>query len=148
MKIYLASSWRNEGQPDMVKFLRDLGHDVYDFRNPPDQAGFRWEEIHSDWQDWTPQRFHEALLHDRAIEGFQADYRAMIASDVCVLLLPCGRSAHLEAGWFCGMGRPVAFVMLSPNEPELMYKLGDVITSMDELADWLEELIEQATLTG
>lgn len=41
MKIYVASSWRNNRQPDVVKFLRDLGHEVYDFKNPkPGDDGF------------------------------------------------------------------------------------------------------------
>jgi hypothetical protein len=33
-KIYLASSWRNERQPELVRILREAGHEVYDFRNP------------------------------------------------------------------------------------------------------------------
>lgn len=31
-KIYVASSWRNVFQQDVVGILRDLGHEVYDFR--------------------------------------------------------------------------------------------------------------------
>ena len=34
-KIYVASSWRNVFQQDVVDILRDLGHEVYDFKNPP-----------------------------------------------------------------------------------------------------------------
>ena len=34
-KIYVASSWRNVFQQDVVAILRDLGHEVYDFKNPP-----------------------------------------------------------------------------------------------------------------
>ena len=34
-KIYVASSWRNEYYPEVVEKLREAGHDVYDFRNPP-----------------------------------------------------------------------------------------------------------------
>lgn len=34
MKIYLASSWRNERQPAVLAALREAGHEVYDFRNP------------------------------------------------------------------------------------------------------------------
>ena len=42
-KIYVASSWRNEYYPEVVKVLRDAGHDVYDFRNPPSgDPGFKW----------------------------------------------------------------------------------------------------------
>jgi hypothetical protein len=32
MKIYAASSWRNELQPSIVVDLRELGHEVYDDR--------------------------------------------------------------------------------------------------------------------
>jgi hypothetical protein len=46
------------------------------------------------------------------------------------LLLPCGRSAHLEAGYVCGQGKEV-FVLLSYEqfEPELMYLLATGITT-------------------
>lgn len=33
-KIYVASSWRNVFQQDVVDILRNLGHEVYDFKNP------------------------------------------------------------------------------------------------------------------
>ena len=35
MHIYVASSWRNTYYPDVVAALRNAGHEVYDFRNPP-----------------------------------------------------------------------------------------------------------------
>lgn len=33
-KIYVASSWRNSIQAEIVAALRAEGHEVYDFRNP------------------------------------------------------------------------------------------------------------------
>jgi hypothetical protein len=36
MKIYVASSWRCKYQPEVVRKLRALGHEVYDFRGPGD----------------------------------------------------------------------------------------------------------------
>ena len=33
-KIYLASSWRNTVYNDILYLLRQVGHEVYDFRNP------------------------------------------------------------------------------------------------------------------
>ena len=43
-KIYVASSWKNPYQPDVVKKLREQGHQVFDFRNPPDgKGGFFWK---------------------------------------------------------------------------------------------------------
>lgn len=45
-KIYVASSWRNVFQQDVVNILRDLGHEVYDFKNPPHgNGGFKWSDI-------------------------------------------------------------------------------------------------------
>ena len=38
MHIYVASSWRNTYYPEVVTALREAGHDVYDFRNPPSGA--------------------------------------------------------------------------------------------------------------
>ena len=43
--IYVASSWRNHVQPMIVEALRGDGHEVYDFRNPPDAAGFGWGQL-------------------------------------------------------------------------------------------------------
>ena len=60
-KIYLASSWRNTDQPTAVAALRMAGHDVYDFRNPPDGIpnGFRWSEIDPDWEACSAAVYRE-----------------------------------------------------------------------------------------
>lgn len=39
-RIYVASSWRCPDQQAVVQALRDAGHEVYDFRNPPEATGF------------------------------------------------------------------------------------------------------------
>ena len=45
MRIYVASSWSNQFQPAVVKDLGELGHLVYDFRNPyPGYTGFSWKD--------------------------------------------------------------------------------------------------------
>jgi len=43
MKIYVASSWRNEKQSLAVTYLRGSGHEVYDFKNPDGRD--IWETI-------------------------------------------------------------------------------------------------------
>ena len=101
MKIYVASSWRNPIQQEIVAFLRSAGDDVYDFRNPaPGQHGFAWSEVNPDWLNWTPEQFIEDLYswHPAVERGFDLDKAALDWCDVCVLVLPCGRSAHLETG--------------------------------------------------
>lgn len=126
-RIYVASSWRNEHQPGIVADLRRHGHQVYDFRNPAQgNTGFAWTKIDPDWLGWNPATFADLLQnHPIAQEGFSFDKRALDWCDTCVMVLPCGRSAHLEAGYAAGQGKHVIW-WLHPDkfEPELMYLLG------------------------
>ncbi len=132
MKVYVASSWRNPIQDIVVKAIRLVGdHEVYDFKNPTSgDHGFSWKEIEPDWPNWTPAQFRRALGHPTAERGFKLDMDALRWCDACVLVLPCGRSAHLELGWACGAGkRTIALAMpaVGPHEPELMYKMLDAV---------------------
>jgi nucleoside 2-deoxyribosyltransferase len=138
MKLYVASSWRNAHQPVVVRSLRDAGHEVYDFRNPkPGDNGFAWRSISPDWERWTPEQLRSALDHPIARAGFRNDWEAMQHADAGVLVLPCGRSAHLEAGYFVGAGKPL-FVLLSEGEPELMYLMATALClDLDELKERL-----------
>ena len=148
MKIYVASSWRNEHQPAVVRALRSAGHEVYDFKNPkPGDHGFHWKDVGLEPHEKNacpPARLIMALTHERAREGFGHDFGAMKWAQAGVLLLPCGRSAHLEAGWMQGFGKPV-LVMAPPDgaaiEPELMYGLlGPICLSTTELVGALKAL--------
>lgn len=142
-RLYVASSWRNERQPEIVVVLRGAGHEVYDFRSPhlgPGKrgVGFHWSEIDADWEAWSPEEFRDALRHPVAVDGFSSDREGMDWADACVLVLPCGRSAHTEAGWMGGSGKPV-IALLSDGEPELMYGLFDhLCTTLPELLDALD----------
>lgn len=143
-KVYVASSWRNEHQQSLVNELRLLGYEVYDFKHPNDgKPGFRWENIAEDWENWTMEEYREALKNDYAQFGFNRDYDAMKSADICVLCLPCGRSAHLEAGWMKGAGKKVIAFIHSDNriEPELMYGLIDGIAlSFQQVAQMLKRI--------
>lgn len=37
-RIYVASSWRNPTQPDVVATLRAAGHEVHNLRNPAPES--------------------------------------------------------------------------------------------------------------
>jgi hypothetical protein len=139
-RIYVASSWRNEYYPEVVEALRSAGHEVYDFRNPPSgDPGFKWSSISSDYMQWSPVEYRAQLHHPKAERQFTNDIEAMTSCDVCVLVLPCGRSAHTEAGWFAGRGNRVLAYIPERQEPELMYKLfGAICCTLEELIEELE----------
>lgn len=137
MKIYVASSWRNLAQPDVVARLRKEGHKVYDFRDP--KFGFSWSDIDPNWKYWPKDKYVESLDHHLAVKGFGQDLEYMQWADICVLVLPCGKSAHTEAGWFAGKGKPVLVLLDEAPEPELMYKIFDhICVDFDIVLDVLE----------
>jgi len=142
-KIYVASSWRNPTQPSVVAALREAGHEVYDFRNPaPGNSGFGWRQLGlGDAKEWTPGILREALRHPVAQQGFAHDMDALRSCDACVLVLPCGRSAHLELGWATGAGkRTYVLTAETLDEPELMYLMCDgICLSVAEVVELLKE---------
>ena len=130
-----------------MELLRSGGHEVYDFRHPEVEgpaaapaAGFRWEQTSPHWRTWTTDQYLEALQHPLAVEGFKADWAAMQWADRFVLVMPCGRSAHLEAGYAVGVEKPLA-VLLEPGvspEAELMHRMASLVTaSRTELMEWM-----------
>jgi len=144
MKIYVASSWRNEDQPRVVNMLREHGHEVYDFRNPCDGTpGFQWEHVAKHWKHWDVDVFKMGLKHPAAIAGYERDMAALSDADVCLLVLPCGRSAHLEAGYAAASNKKL--VLFTPpftfGGPELMYNMCDeILQEWSELSAWAKQL--------
>jgi hypothetical protein len=127
--IYVASSWRSVHQPDDVAALRAAGFDVYDFRHPaPGDEGFNWRTVDPGWTTWTVDQYRAGLQRPVAIAGYTLDMQALEACDTVVLVLPCGRSAHLEAGWAKGAGKRVV-IDIPAVEPELMYCMADAVVA-------------------
>ena len=59
------------------------------------------------------------------------------------LVLPCGASAHSEAGWMKGAGKKVIVYRNRPQRPELMYKLFDgIFPTAADVARFLKEFDE------
>ena len=147
MKIYVASSWLCVYQPEVVKNLRSLGHEVYDFRGAGDGwrpelggGGFAWSEVDPDWKNWPNDIpcYLRGLEHPRAIEGFNRDMDALKQAHACILVNPCGQSAHAELGYAAGAGKLTAAYCPEIREPDLMLKMADFITDdWGKLEDWL-----------
>lgn len=148
MRIYLASSWRNEQQPVVLEALRIAGHDVYDFRHPAGEGsdGFAWADIghdigHAVFDTFSARELAKMLEHPRAAQAFHLDMGALIDCEACVLLAPCGNSAHLEAGWARGNGKPLIVFVPHPMKikPELMYLMADhMVSTVPHLVELLE----------
>lgn len=149
--IYVASSWRNQVHAGLVELLRSHGHRVYDFKDPDGTGrnGFTWSDTglkHSNpltgdhrVPDLSSATDYVGCLdHPAAVAGFTNDFAAMCAADTFVLVLPCGRSAHLELGWAVGQGKRTIVWLDDPCTPELMYRMVDcIVTNADDLLTWV-----------
>ena len=109
----------------------------------PGNTGFHWSEVDKKWDKWDNYQFRTSLNHPIAQSGFDLDFNALREADATVLLLPCGRSAHLEAGFAVGQGKPLYIMLTGKEEPELLYKLAKAIcVTTYELRDELKKYQE------
>lgn len=132
-QIYVASSWRNkEPYFTAVEILDKLGHEVFDFKLIP----FLYGNVDKNWQEWTVDQYIESFKHPEVQRGFNRDREALMWCDTLVLVLPCGRSAHLEAGHAMGAGKEVYIVLADHQEPELMYGMAkDLLPTVNSLRE-------------
>lgn len=136
--IYIASSWKNPIHIAVVAACQAAGLDVYDFRHPrPNDTGFAWQQVGMT-DPCTIDAYLKGIEHPIALAGFASDFEAMRESDTFVLVLPCGRSAHLELGWAVGQGKRTAILLEEEVTPELMYRMVDYLApSLFDLLGWL-----------
>ena len=131
--VYLIGSLRNPRVPEIAKVLRAAGLEVIDDWF---SAGPNADDI---WRDYEVQRgrsYVEALQGLHAGHVFDFDKRRLDHCDGVVMVLPCGRSGHMEFGYTRGQGKWGLILLDDPNPQrfDVMYKFANgVYTSLDDL---------------
>lgn len=127
---FIASRFRNKEQViDLTEKLRAKGKTVYCFvedyddSSTPEEYMQKFENI-PNWQE------------DQSVKGmFEKDMHALKNSETLILLLPAGKSAHIEAGAAYGM-RKNCLVIGEQKEAESLYLI------FDKFYDSIEEFVE------
>lgn len=139
--IYLIGSLRDRQVPIIGEYLRqNTGMEVFD----------QWWTASEDADDWLRDYFkYRRLSYKDAIHSYAAkhifdfDKYHLDRCDIGVLVMPSGRSCHLELGYLAGHGKPT--YVLFDEEPErvdIMYNFcTDIFFSKEELAKKLCEYI-------
>ena len=146
MKIYLASSWKNkEAVLELAKWLRADGHEVDAFCDGKTRISFNWSElshiIHKEGWNINDLDAKSMMKHWRVQTAFQEDKTYLDWSDAVIMLMPCGRSAHLEAGYAAGSGKKLYIIGgFKRGEFETMYGFADGIYYYSELLELLKKL--------
>lgn len=134
-RIYVASSWDNPQQPAVVEELRRRGHTVSDFRHPHARDDCNvWDMLNVNRDEVTGEMLADLLDEPVVYERYREQLEAMRDADLCLLLLPSGRSAHIEAGYMKGLGKTVYVFgsVFDRLRPELMYLAFDAFFPLYE----------------
>lgn len=137
-QYFIASRWRNKDSVrELVKKLRDKGKTVYSFfEGDGTSYVFRNKE-----ESHNPEEFMKYLesipnwqKDPRIREVFEVDIRNLTESENVILLLPAGKSAHIEAGIAYGLGKKLILIG-EQKETETSYMI------FDEIYPSIEEFI-------
>ena len=102
-KIYVIGSLRGPRVPEVANQLREYGYEVFDdwYAAGPEADDY--------WQKYEENKGHN---YKEGLEGFSAkdvfnfDKYHLDRNDIAVLVLPAGKSGHLELGYMIGTGKP------------------------------------------
>ena len=137
--IYIIGALRNKAIPEFANELQQLGFEAFaDWFSPgPDADDF--------WRDYSKAR---GLTYKQALESYAArhifdfDKYHLDRCDLAVMLMPAGKSGHLELGYTIGRGKPG--YILFDGEPERYDVMVQFATGIffkkEELFDKLREL--------
>lgn len=125
--IYIIGSLRNPAVPGVGNLIRNAGFEAFD--------DWHGAGAHADdeWQRYEKERgrgYREALAGRAAQNVFNFDKTNLDRSKGTLLVLPAGKSGHLEFGY--NRGRGAVSVILLEGEPErydVMYNFAHLVTT-------------------
>lgn len=141
--IYVIGSLTNPRIPEIGITLRKHGFDVFtQWHAAGPEADKFWQE-HFQSQGFS---YRDALQQDFPQTAFKFDDEHIQASEAVVMVMPCGRSGHLELGVAIGQGKR-GYILLEEGEPakwDLMWAYarksgGDIVYSIEKLMSALAQ---------
>ena len=130
--VYIIGALRNPEIPKFANELQAQGFEAFaDWYQPgPDADDF--------WRDYSKARgltYRQALESHGANQIFDFDKKHLDRCDAAVMLMPAGKSGHLELGYTIGRGKP-GFILFDgePERYEVMVKFATgIFFSREEL---------------
>lgn len=138
--IYLIGSLRNPEVPKIANTLRAQGFCVFDswYAPGPDADDY--------WRDYEKQKgcsYKGALKGHAAQHIFEFDKKWLDSADAAVMVMPAGKSCHMELGYMIGQGKP-AFILFDqePERFDVMHNFAtDVFFNLDECVKTLRRYV-------
>ena len=129
-KVYIGGALANPEIVRLTKLLLDAGYDAFsEWYTPGKEADVLWR----DYEQALGIDYRQALLRPSAQNTFRFDKNNIDDSDVLVMLLPCGKSAHLELGYAIGTGkRGIIYMPEQPDRWDVMYNFAECVVYNDK----------------
>ncbi len=137
-KIYIIGSLRNPRVPEIAQLFSQRAVELGARGEVFDDWYAAGPEADDKWRDYEKARGHgfiEALRGYSAQHVYNFDKKHLDESDVAVMVLPAGRSDHLELGYMLGRGKP-GYILLGgePERYDVMYNFATaVVPDVDAL---------------
>lgn len=123
-QYFISSRWRNKDQVlDLTNKLRAKGKSVYCFFESPVVTHRLAVDPQLDMQEFEKRDWQ---TDPYVKEVFDQDIQAEKESGCLVMLLPAGKSSHIEAGVAFGLGRPCILIG-EMKEAESLYCIFDQV---------------------
>lgn len=143
--LYLIGSLRNKRIPELAKRLRKdfaaRGEDVEVFEDWY-AAGFEADDWWKDYEVNRGRSYKEALSGYAAKHVFDFDRFHLDRSTHVLLVLPAGKSGHMEVMYGQYGANSKAAILLDPEDVrfDIMYQFVDtILEGDDEIASWVLE---------
>lgn len=133
--IYIIGSLANPEIPRIAAKLREEGFDAFDQWHAVGPEGDKWWQEHFKAKGYN---LAQSLKMDFVQTAFNFDKKHLDRCEAAVLVLPAGKSGHLELGYCIGRGKP-GFILMEgdPDRYDLMYGFATLCYSMEDLIDAL-----------
>jgi hypothetical protein len=136
-KIYIIGALKNDNIPKIAAALRPT-YDVFDQWITPGPEADQFLFQYAKQRGWN---YKEALTCFAARNNFEFDKRHIDSSDIVVMVMPAGKSAHLELGYAIGMGKEAHILFdAEPDRFDLMYNFVpayNIHFNLEQLSDKL-----------
>lgn len=137
-QVYLVGSLRNSEVPELAVFLRNATEwNVFDdwFAAGP-EADDHWKT----YERHRGRTYEEALKGAAAKNVFNFDRQHISESSHVLLVMPAGKSGHMEVAWAAGIGKKTAILLESNTDDrwDVMYQFVDrVFRTREDVVKWL-----------
>lgn len=130
-KIYLIGALKNWKIINIANKLRKEGFEVFDSWITPGPEADEFLRKYSKKRGLT----HKEIMNDWSTEHiFKFDKFHIDRSDIIIMIMPCGKSGHLELGYAIGKGKK-GYILFDkePKRFDVMHRFAEIFYDINEL---------------